>query len=164
MQPYLSNARGFHRNIPLHGMKFQRCASFRPRRSCRGTTNSRCSTHNTSTKARGEGTQELKFLKSSSPAKGSESAFKSEFRGCVSETLTLSLTYPHEFSGSVLVIYVEPVALKNPLALPGMFPMLNFGRFLLILFLPGAEVNREALVITYDKLVSISIHPTHIAL
>ena len=96
-------------------------------------------------------------------ASARESAFQSEFRGWVSETLTLS-HYPHEFSGSVLVIYVEPVALKNPLALPGMFSLLKFVRFLLILLLPGAEVNREALVKTYDKLVSISIHPAHIAL
>lgn len=75
------------------------------------------------------------------------------------------ITHPQRVFGiSFLVIYVEPVALKNPLALPGMFSLLKIGFNLLILFLPGAEVNREALVKTYDKLVSVLIYRPHIAL
>lgn len=45
-----------------------------------------------------------------------------------------------------------------------MFSLLKIGFNLLILFLPGAEVNREALVKTYDKLVSVLIYRPHIAL
>ena len=74
MQPYPSNARGFHwhhRNIPLHGMKIQRCTSFRPRRSCAGTTNSRCSTQRHEKK--GPKRDEVEV------ASERESAFQSEF-------------------------------------------------------------------------------------
>ena len=80
----------------------------------------------------------------------------------MSETLTLSK--PSFHTSFSFVTYVELFALKNPLALPGVFSASGVGCSLLIFFLPGAEVNREALVKTYDKPVGFSIHLTHIAL